>query len=217
MFRLNFLTACRNIRRNGVYSLLNIAGLAIGLAVGILILLWVRDELSYDGFHKQSANIYKINSHIGSGAAASIWNGSPSPLAVFARQSVPEVDKAVRLLRNNSQHLTSVGSRTFLESSAAYVDPDFFTIFSFPLLEGDPLKPFIDDNSIIITKTLAKKYFGGADPVGKTLVMDQKDNFTVTGVIADFPENSSVSFDMLWPMSRYAHHFRGNGDWKTID
>src|SRR6185312_5586199 len=100
---------------------------------------------------------------------------------------------------------------------AAYVDPDFFTIFSFPLLEGDPLKPFIDDNSIIITKTLAKKYFGGADPVGKTLVMDQKDNFTVTGVIADFPENSSVSFDMLWPMSRYAHHFRGNGDWKTID
>ena len=217
MLRNNLLSAWRNIRRNGFYSILNITGLAIGLAVGIMILLWVKDEQSFDGFHRQADRIYKINSHLGSGADARVWAGSPAPLAVFSRQSIPEVVNAVRVRNRNNQLLTTFGSKTFLESSTAFVDPSFFTVFSFRLLEGNPSKPFNDDNSIVITETVAKKYFGQTDPLGKTLVIDQKNNFTVTGVLVDFPDNSSMKFDILFPMDQFAHHFRGNGDWKTID
>ena len=217
MLRNYLLTAWRNLARNKFYSLLNIAGLAIGLAIGILILLWVRDELSFDGFHKTATRIYKLNSHIGTGANARVWPGAPAPLAVFARNSVPEVDKAVRIQQRYNQFLVTYGQKTSLEKSCAFVDPDFFTVFDFPLLKGDRTHPFIDDHSIVITHSLAQKYFNDSDPIGKTLVFDKKVNFTVTGILADFPANSSINYDILFPMDLRAHTFRGNGEWKTID
>jgi len=224
MIRLNLLTAWRNIRRNSFYSLLNIAGLAIGLAVGILILLWVRDELSFDGFHKNASFIYKIDSHVGSGASAQIWDGAPGPLAVFSRQSIPGVAGAVRILPRWEKLLTTSGPASspdtrpasFLESSSAFVDPDFFTLFDFPLLEGSRSRPFRDDHSLVITRSVAKKYFGNADPLGKTLVIDQKNVFTTTGVLADFPDNSSIHYDLLFPMDFFGHHLP-DSSWKPVD
>jgi putative ABC transport system permease protein len=217
MIRNYLLTAWRNIRRNSLYSLLNITGLAIGLAVGVIILLWVKDELTFDSFHKEANQIYKINSHLGTGANAEVWPGAPGPLTRFARNSIPEVAKAARVRKRWSQFLTSYGNSTFLEGSTAYVDPDFFTIFDFPLLKGNRIHPFTDDHSIVITESMAKKYFGGADPMGKILVLDKKDNFNVTGVLADFPANSSLNYDIIFPMDLYAHNFDGNSEGKTID
>src|ERR1700733_6567617 len=107
MLKNYLLTAFRNLRRNSFYSALNITGLAIGLAVGVLILLWVKDEFSFDSFHKDASHIYHITSHISTGSDAIIWDAAPSPLAVFSRNSIPEVSKAVRVLQRWGQLLTA--------------------------------------------------------------------------------------------------------------
>jgi putative ABC transport system permease protein len=217
MFKNYFKTAWRNLLRNKFYSAINITGLAIGLGVGIMVLMWVQDELSYDGFHRNASDIYKIDSHIGTGTSAQVWDGAPSPLALYSRQTIPEVVDAVRIVKRYNQILFRYGDKKFLEANTGYTDPSFFSMFDFKLLGGDKAKPFADDNSIILTESVAKKYFGTANAVGKTIVADGKDNFTVSGVVKDFPENSGIQYDMLFPMSLYAKNFGGNGNWKTID
>ena len=217
MIKNYLLTAWRNLRRNPFYSVINITGLAIGLAVGMLILLWVQDESSYDTFHAHAANIYKFNSHLGTGPGAQIWGGCPGPLYHYSRESVPGVTNAVRILIRYNHFIVSYKDKKFLEKNSAFVDSTFFNIFSFNLLEGRRDKPFNGNNSIILTASMAKKYFGDKDPLGQTLTFDSTVNLTVTGVMADFPGNSSIQYDILFPMSRYAHDFTGNGAWKTID
>jgi len=217
MLKNYFLTAWRNLRRNPFYSVINISGLAIGLAVGMLILLWVQDESSYDGFHQHAANIYKINSHIGTGTSAQVWGGCPGPLYHYSRESVPGVANAVRILKRYNNFVVAYKDKKFIEKNSAFVDSTFFKVFSFVLLQGRRDKPFNDNNSIILTTTMAKKYFGDKDPINQTLTFDSAVNLTVTGVVADFPANSSIQYDILFPMSRYAHDFGGNGPWKTID
>ena len=217
MIKNYLLTAWRNLRRNPFYSVINISGLAIGLAVGMLILLWVQDESSYDTFHQHAASIYKINSHIAMGQAAQVWSGCPGPLYHFSRESVPGVANAVRILKRYNNFIVAYKDKKFLEKNSAFVDSTFFNVFSFDLLKGRRDKPFNDNNSIILTESMAKKYFGDKDPMGATLTFDSSHLFTVTGIMADFPGNSSMQYDILFPMSLYAHDFGGNGAWKTID
>jgi putative ABC transport system permease protein len=217
MLKNYLLTAWRNLRRNPFYSVINIGGLAIGLAVGMLILLWVQDESSYDNFHQHAANIYKINSHLGTGPGAQVWGGAPGPLYHFSRESVPGVANAVRVMQRDNRFIVAYKDKKFLEKNSAFVDSTFFNVFSFKLLEGRRDKPFKDNNSIILTETMAKKYFADKEPLGQTLAFDSTVNFTVTGVIADFPANSSIQYDILFPLSLYARDFRGNLNWKTID
>ena len=217
MFKNYFKTAWRNLVKNRFYSAINISGLAIGLAVGIMLLLWVEDELSFDRFHSRADDIYRINSHLGTGSSAQVWEGSPAPLAVFCKQSIPEVVNSVRILNREDQVLFTYRDKKFLEKKSAYIDPSFFSVFDFKLLKGNKAKPFKDNNSIILTSSVAKKYFGSEDAIGKVLIADGKNNFTVSGIVADFPENSSMQYDMLYPMSLFAKNFGGNGPWKTID
>jgi putative ABC transport system permease protein len=181
-------------------------------------LLWVHDELNYDSFHRNAGSIYKINSHIGAGTSAQVWDGAPAPLTVFSKQ-IPEVVNAVRLNEIYQSLLFKYGDNKFNESNLAFVDSNFFSVFDFKLLEGDSKKPFTDLSSIIITSSEARKYFGNAEAIGKILATDEG-NFTVTGVVQDFPENSTFRYNMLLPMSWYAREFAssgGNGDWKTMD
>src|ERR1700704_4132588 len=151
MIRNYLKIAWRNLVRNKFYSAINIAGLSIGVAVGIMILLWVQDELSYDSFHHNSDNIYKINSHLGTGTGAGVWEGSPGPLAVFCKQSIPEVVNAVRMDNINQQLLFTYQDKKFTESKLGFVDSTFFSVFDFKLLEGNVAKPFADMHSIILT------------------------------------------------------------------
>jgi len=219
MFKNYFKSSWRSLWKNKFYSTINIAGLAIGLAVGIMILLWAQDELSFDSFHKHAGNIYKINSHLGKGADEQIWEGAPAPLAIFCRQSVPEVENEVRIDNANGPFLFKYADKKFIETHLACVDSTFFSVFDFKMIQGNRQKPFPNMNSIILTKSKAKKYFGNEEAIGKVLSMDFG-NFTVSGVIEDFPQNSSIRYEMLLPWALDAYYFTksgGNGDWKTID
>lgn len=219
MLKNYFKTAWRNLMRNKFYSAINISGLAIGLSVGIMILLWVQDELSFDRFHHNAENIYKLNSHISTGSDAQIWSGAPGPLTMMARQNIPEVVNTVRVSDRWEGVLLAYGDKKIFEKKAAFVDSTFFTVFDFKLLKGNAAKPFSGNNSLIVSSSLAKKYFGTEEAIGKVLVSG-KDNFVVTGVMEDFPKNSSLDYNMLFPMTLYAKIFTesgGNGAWKTID
>jgi putative ABC transport system permease protein len=194
-------TAWRNLLKNKFYSVINIAGLTAGLAIGILILLWVQDELSFDSFHKQAPNIYRAELFGGTGASRQIWQQLVAPMGVLAKQQLPEVKDEVRTVNNFFYSMYKYQDKVFGNENVVFSDPSFFSVFDFPLIEGNPAKPFTDDNSVVITKKAAQKYFGDQDPLGKVIVADDKVNFTVSGVINDFPHNSSMKYDMIMPMS----------------
>jgi putative ABC transport system permease protein len=218
MFRNYFITAFRNLLKNKFYTAINVFGLAIGLATGIMILFWVDDELSFDKFHHNARNIYKINSHLGSGIGEQVWEGAPSPIALFARKEIPEVVDAVRVKDNwGDITLFTRNDKKYILKNGAFVDPSFFSVFDFKLTDGDIRTPFKDANSVILSKSTVQTIFGTDDPINKQILADNKELFTVTGVMEDFPENSSVRYDVLFPLSNYAKKFGGNGDWKTID
>ena len=201
MFKNYLKTAWRNLVKNRFYTLINVVGLSAGLAIGILILLWVQDELSFDSFHKKTTDIYRLECFGGTGASKQIWDDMVAPIGPLAKQQLPEVRDEVRLSFNFFYSLYKYQDKAFGDDNVTFTDPSFFTVFDFPLIEGDPAHPFSDDQSVVITQKTAKKYFGDQDPMGKVIVADDKVNFKVTGVIRDFPENSSMKYDMLMPMS----------------
>ncbi|RFM26291.1 ABC transporter permease [Deminuibacter soli] len=217
MFFNFFKTAWRNLVKNKFYSTINIAGLAIGLAVGIMILLWVQDEFSYDRFHANAGHMYKLNAHLGEGAAEQVWS-PPAPMSVFAKQ-IPEVEKVVRVMGRDEQLVINCNGKKFVEKNAAFADSNFFRFFSFRLLKGNIAVPFSDINSVILSQTEARKLFGTEDATGKTLQIS-KENFVVSGIMADFPASSSMHYSILFPMTYYGRQFTasgGNMNWKTID
>ncbi|HEY1869809.1 MAG TPA: ABC transporter permease [Chitinophagaceae bacterium] len=198
----NYLkTGWRSLLKNGFYSIINIVGLTCGLAIGILVLLWVQDELSFDRFHKNAVNIYRMELFGGTGASKQIWQTTVYPMGALARQQLPEVEDEVRLTINYNFSLYKYQDKVFGDENVVFADPSFFTVFDFPLISGDPKHPYSSDNSVVITKTTARRFFGNQDPIGKVIVADGKQNFLVSGVIKDFPENSSLRYDIIMPMS----------------
>jgi len=218
MFKNYFKTAWRNILNNKFYAIINIAGLTVGLTFGLLILLWVSDEFSFDGFNKKAANIYQIDAQIGTGSSKQIWGGVPAPIGMHAVKDVPEVVSSVRIGQNYNYSVFRYKDKLLPGGNygAFYTEPSLFKIFDFKLLKGDINKPFPDLHSIIITESTAKRFFGNADPIGKVLLADNKDNYTVAGVLADFPENSSFKADMLFSFEVVKKNFN-NGYWKTAE
>ncbi|PPL02988.1 ABC transporter permease [Parapedobacter indicus] len=216
MIKNYFKTAWRNLKEHKFHTFVNISGLAFGLATAILLLLWVQHERSYDRFHKDYSRIHRIIPHLD---ANTVWEGVPGPLAVYA-QSVPEVEAIVRVMEGSGQVLATEDRSTVLDDfTVAYVDSTFLTLFDFGLLNGETKPLFPNPNSITLTESTAKKFFGEDDPMGKVLQL-RGENFTVAGVLRDFPDNSSLAFDAVLPMAHYAQRFTangGNGDWKTID
>ena len=197
----NYLkTAWRNILKNKFYASINIIGLTLGLTVGLLILLWVNDELSFDRFNTKAAQLYQMDAQIGTGSSKQLWAGVQGPVATYALKEVPGVQNAVRIVYNYDYSVFRYKDKLLSNGDNGnwYVDPSFFKIFDFKLLKGNARVPFPNDKSVIITESTAKRFFGDADPIGKTLLADNRDNYTVAGLMADPPENSSVKFDMLF-------------------
>ncbi|MCF0053582.1 ABC transporter permease [Dyadobacter sp. LJ53] len=212
-----FKIAWRNLLNNSFYSLLNCLGLSIGLAVGILILLWVRDELSFDRFNTKSGSIYKLENRVGTGASQQIWTNTVAPIAGFAKREVPEVKDAVRMTYNGAYTLFRYKDKVFNEENTFFADPTLFTMFDYKLIHGNRNKPFLDNHSVVLTETTARRYFGSTDAIGKAIIAE-KATFTVSGVVADFPENSSVKGDMIFPIAlRFKDVYEGRKDGKTMD
>jgi len=198
MFKNYFKTAIRNILRHKGYSAINISGLAIGMASSIFILLWVRNELSYDKFHNNAQRIFRITADASGFKAAVNCAGMPSGL----QAALPEIRSTVRLSHRNTVLLDAGNNRKFEEKNTFYADSTFLDIFSFPLLQGDPKTALHRKDGILLTASTAKKYFGGAaNALGQTLRLDNHGYVTVTGVLADIPSNSHLQFDCILPIS----------------
>ncbi|WP_183559294.1 ABC transporter permease [Mucilaginibacter sp. SP1R1] len=212
-------TAWRNLVNQKFYSAINIIGLTIGLAVGMLILLWVQDEFSFDRFNAKASQIYKVNASIGSGVSKQVWGNAPAPVATFALKEVPGVVNAVRVITNMDYSVFAYKDKLLKEDygKLSLIDNAFFKIFDYKLLKGDENNPFPNDQSVIITESTAKRYFGNADPMGKTITGDNKDPFVVSGVLADFPANSSINADMLFSVNLRKKQYVNNPYWKSMD
>jgi len=196
MFKTYFKLAYRNITKDKAYSIINISGLAIGLASSILILLWVQNELSYDKFHKNAGQIYRIASDFGDSKSAANSAGLPAGL----QAQMPLIKNTVRVVESNST-LLETGSKKFDEKRVLYADPSFMDIFSYPLLKGERTTALKQTDAILITQQMATKYFGNEDPVGKVIRKDNGKNVVVTGVLANIPANSDLQFDFVLPMA----------------
>jgi putative ABC transport system permease protein len=219
MFRNYLKTAWRNLVNTKFYSALNIVGLTIGLAVGILILIWVQDELSYDRFNTKANQIYRVNASIGSGASKQVWSGVPPPVAAFGLKEVPGIVSAVRLITNYNYSVFRYKDKLLKEGfgKLQFVDDAFFSVFDYKLIKGNAKTPFTNDQSIVITESTAKRYFGNEDPIGKTIMGDNKVPFTVSGILADFPANSSINGDILFSMNLKRSEYDGKGYWRAMD
>src|SRR3954464_6520221 len=199
MIRNYLKVAFRNLLRNKAFSLINISGLAIGMASAILILLWIQNEVSYDQFHAKKDRIYEAwNRSVFSGKLQS-WNTTPKVLARTLERDFPEVEQAVRVNWSNN-FLFSVGEKRLMVQGNI-VDSNFLNVFSFPLLHGDVKTALMDMHSIVLTEKLAKKLFGNEDAMGKIIRLDNADNFTVTGIAKDLPNNTRFDFEYLLPWS----------------
>ncbi|MEP6584080.1 MAG: ABC transporter permease [Ginsengibacter sp.] len=219
MFRNYIKTAWRSLWKNKFYTLINVSGLAVGLATGIMLLLWVQNELSFDKFNKDYKNIYQFSTHFNSNGEERVWKGVPGPLSIMAK-SIPNVQSFVRIASDYDQVLSDKSKEKIFDGNTiAAVDSGFFSLFDFHFIKGNRVLPFPNNNSVVLTKSTAEKLFGDEDAIGKTIGYSHN-YFTVTGVLEDFPENSSIRYDAVFPMSFYAQQFTesgGNGDWKTID
>lgn len=217
----NYLTiALRTLWKSKVYSFLNIIGLAVGLAAGILMLLWVQDELSYNTFHSNAPHIYRAVASFDVSGKRGIWETTPAPIATFGKREVPEVADAARLQVEWGARVFDYENKSFIEKGGAYTDPGLFTMFDFPLVQGDVKNPFPNNRSIVITEKIATKYFGNDNPIGKVIRLDKKDGYTVSGVIKDIPLNSSIRYEWFIPFiildERYNRQYQPNGlegDW----
>ncbi|MDO1451661.1 ABC transporter permease [Rhodocytophaga aerolata] len=214
----NFLqTTFRNLWKNKLYSLINIGGLAVGMMASILLFLWVQEELSYNSFHQNTDRLYRVVTSIGTADSKQTWASSTASLAPFAAREIPGIEQTVRFIPNWEVSLFTYQDKKFKESTCAYADPSFFTLFNFPFVKGNPQQPFPNNQSIIITESIASKYFGKEDPIGKVIRTNDKEDFMISGVIKNIPANSSIQFDIFFPFDILVKRYTPNIYWKSLE
>jgi len=203
VFKNYLKTALRNLSRHKGYSMINIAGFAIGIACCILIILWVQDELSYDRFHENLDDLHRVveEQHYTDGTIFPIAR-TPYPVGPALLKDYPEII--------NFTHFTLYGrvlieyqDKSFYERGFAFADPAMLEMFSFPLLKGDRETTLADTNAVLISADMAKKYFGPEDPIGKIIMLDNSVDFQVSGVFENIPSNSHLQFDFLGPFETF--------------
>lgn len=198
MLKNYLLISFRNLRKQFSYSLINIAGLGLGLATALLLILWVSHELSYDSFHSKADRIYRSSMEYSFGGQVSKTLVSPTAL-LPALKSFAEVEEGVRVYNPSgwSPFIVKKDENIFQESKFFFADSTFFQVFDFELISGNKQKALTEPYAVILTENTAKKYFGNEDPVGKTLTVNNSREYSVTGVLKNIPSNSILHFDFL--------------------
>jgi putative ABC transport system permease protein len=200
MFRNYITTALRNIFKNKGFSLINITGLAIGMAACLLIFLFVRDELSYDAYHEKADRIYRIavDYKLRSQELEVATVGPVTGDMMISKY--PEVEDAVRF-RDHGGQIIQYGDKSFRESRVIFTESSFFNIFSIPLIAGDQKTALAEHHTMVMSRKMAEKYFGNDDPIGKILKVGNRDDYKVTGVIEKIPDNTHFHSDFLLSMA----------------
>ncbi len=197
MFRNYIKVAFRNILKHKFYSALNILGLAFGLTACFLIGLYIFDELSYDTFHKDATNVYRIGL-MGKMAGQEVnTSSSCSPLAQTMVADIPGVEQATRISKDGNL-VMKFADKAFVEQNVIYADSNFFEFFTFTLAEGDFHTAFKDPNTLVLTKAAATRYFGNESALGKIMTVGNDNSaFTVTGIVDEAPHNSHIKFEII--------------------
>jgi len=197
----NYLkTALRNISRNRLFSLINILGLSLGMTISLLLLLWVQDELKYDKFHENIKNIYQLSMVNAKSSSASGGRTIPYKLIPVTRENYSEVKNATRI-RTSNNIVLKTDNKTFKENNFLLAEPQLFEMFSFSLIEGDPITALSEPMSIILSESNAKKFFGDEPALGKAMLANNQISLTVTGIVEDCPDNSSITYEYILPFS----------------
>lgn len=200
MFSNYLIIAWRNILRHKAYSLINISGVSLGLACCMLILLYAKDEWSFDRFHKYKDHLYQLTTTIKNKEGKEEYYALGYNIqGTTFKQDIPEIEACVHVKEDG--FIVKKGNETF-DEDVIWADENFFSVFSFPLLSGNPESVLKDIHSMVLTEEMAKKYFGNTDPIGKTLELELNDTFepfTVTGIAKKSPQNSSIKFKIVLP------------------
>jgi predicted permease len=188
----------RNLLRHKTYSFINIFGLAIGMASSALIILWIQNELSYDQFHEKGDRLYSVYNQSKFDGNLWSWETTPKIMGKTIKKEMTQVEDVARV--TNGTFLLTVGDKR-LNVQGNFTDPGFLTMFSFPLVSGNPNTALNEIHDIVITQKLSKKIFGDENAMGKTIKIDSNAYFTVTGVMKDLPNNTRFDFEYLLPWS----------------
>lgn len=219
MFKNYFKAAWRNLWRNKFYAAISISGLTIGLTAAIIILIWVRSELTINHFAGKEKNIYRINTRVHTGAEIKTVGTTPAPVATFALSNIPGVKNTARIGTYWNYQLYSYKQASFKSlGNAAYIDPRLFNMLGVKFTEGNAAAPFVDKSSVVMTQSTAAKYFGKESAVGKVILGNNRDQLTITGVIEDFPSNTYLKqYDMFFSLPMIASAWYGDPPVKTLD
>jgi putative ABC transport system permease protein len=215
MFKHYLVSAVRSLKRHKLFTLLNIAGLATGMACSVLILLWVQDEYSYDRFNSRADKLYRVTSKLSEINVAT----SPMPIGKAAKSQLPAVKNYARIVP--LQSIVTVAHKKFDEKQIYYADREFLKMFDYPLLQGDK-NSLSRPDGVILTAAIANKYFGRENVLGKTIHIDddiQGHDYTVTGILKNIPHNSHLQFTLLLPISVFetSSNYNPTNGWSNFD
>jgi putative ABC transport system permease protein len=214
MLKNYFKIAFRNLLRNKRFSIINISGLAIGMASAVLILLWVENELSFDRFHSKGDRLYEVwNNSVRDGGIQS-GTSVPDLMGPALKKDCPQIEETCRF--NWNQILLMGYKDRHLKPNGTWVDPSFLTMFSLPLLKGDAKMALNDPYSLVVTQKLASRFFGSEDPMGKVVRIDNRNDFKITGVLKDLPNNTQFDFDFLMSYAFLESKHYIDSDWTDV-
>jgi putative ABC transport system permease protein len=193
-------TAFRSLSKNKGFTAINVLGLALGLASCLLIVFYVFDELSYDRYNTKADRIYRINEDIRFGGNSNSYAVSPAPLAAALKNDFPEIEQIVRF-RSRGGFQVKKGNQNIRENNVVYADPGLFTVFTLPMIDGDPATALNDTHSVVITEKMALKYFNRTNVVGQVLTVNDTALYKITGVIKNIPKQSHFDYELFISMS----------------
>ena len=210
MIKNYFKIAWRNLLKNKGFTAINIIGLSLGIGCFIVISMFVIDELSYDRYHENAENIYRINSDIIFGGTEMNMAVSSDPMGETLKKDYPEIEEFVRFYASNGSKLIKKGNEYINESAIAHADSTLFKVFTLPAILGDTSTALNEPNTVVITETVAKRYFGSPElAIGQSLETDDNGStlYKVTSVIEDMPKNSQFNFGFFFSMANVDYDF----------
>nr|MBX2871654.1 ABC transporter permease [Saprospiraceae bacterium] len=197
MYKLNWILSWRNIKKNRIFSFINIGGLALGMIVALLIGLWVQDELQYNTFHEHYDHTYKVIAHRDFGDNIYTDHNMTFPYARVISEEIPEVEHAVWVSHLRSSLLSQEDKA--LKKRGYTVGGPYFEVFSWKFLEGNAEQALLEPKAIVLTESTAKAFFGNTSPLNQSITINNDEEVTISGVIQDPPSNSSIDFDFILP------------------